>query len=935
MRRTPGDLSTVPEESRRGKKKRTVRGPGSKKKVVRGKKTPGRKSMLSRGRRGSVIDAFGGKKPHVGAAATRRAKASARLAAMRKQSKMSKKDRRAAAQRAVALVALADVVVEVAAEAASAAEVSALAAATAAAAASAAAEIAAAELAASSGEARRAAARLAAVAAAALAAAGAEIIAVAAARATYDAASRIRFAAVEAVLAASAARSAAREAATEAVDSLMAFRARKRAGAALIQMAEGRIFVALAKWKSVIAAMALAESAASAALGAASGATAVALSASAAAACAAEDAELTVVQRRALDALTMMSAQKLHMGFTKWRNQVAEITNAEVESEARKLRLAQRVFSAFATWKENKVRAHEVATAKRDAGTLAEQLTAQQAKTSELERELKERAVAERSVREALRRENEALRDELGNSPGRSTRRRRGSSSSPFTPRGRSGRSSSSRSSTPGRGGGSSSNSNELLDALFHETDDIAHPMLPRAQDLLSREIALRYASNVLSRRASGVVRRTRNEAKGCARAIAEARAQLHAEVDARCDALCGEVDAVVARTREMARAPVDALHALYTEGGDEIQRLCTESLETGDFSTFAVVCESSEDRIDSGERALPVIANAIAHFERSAQIALRDSSWSPAIHEVVQSIHAVGDVDSHGLDSGLTRLFARNVPAVLLKIFQMAAPNVSDSRVARLRWASALAIFDWRLREQMVAVLFDDGDGAVAPCRTMMPITEVVAREWCCLNVDAEHMDPSNRISGSGISASATTGSWKELVARGGDLVRSAGVFASACAESYRLELGGAIVVKTGSFLHSAIASSAMAPDTGVFTWSCIILADEVGAARFTFGVCSELATATTASLGYTAHAVAFGTSPADARSGMRGAFQLGDSVRLELDTRKGTLAAWRNGTRLASRFSGLRGRTLRAYVEIADEGGSVHLLGGVGGLE
>ena len=52
------------------------------------------------------------------------------------------------------------------------------------------------------------------------------------------------------------------------------------------------------------------------------------------------------------------------------------------------------------------------------------------------------------------------------------------------------------------------------------------------------------------------------------------------------------------------------------------------------------------------------------------------------------------------------------------------------------------------------------------------------------------------------------------------------------------------------------------------------------------------------------------------------------GDKYRLELDTGKGTLVAYKNGTRLSGHITGLGGQTLHAFVDMETIGDKVRLV-------
>ena len=61
--------------------------------------------------------------------------------------------------------------------------------------------------------------------------------------------------------------------------------------------------------------------------------------------------------------------------------------------------------------------------------------------------------------------------------------------------------------------------------------------------------------------------------------------------------------------------------------------------------------------------------------------------------------------------------------------------------------------------------------------------------------------------------------------------------------------------------------------------------------------------------------------------KSGNTKAFKNGDKMRLELDTGKGTLVAYKNGTRLPGHITGLAGRELHVIVDLAYKGDKVRV--------
>eukprot|EP00928_Gymnodinium_smaydae_P061227 TRINITY_DN45359_c0_g1_i1.p1 TRINITY_DN45359_c0_g1~~TRINITY_DN45359_c0_g1_i1.p1 ORF type:complete len:266 (-),score=35.54 TRINITY_DN45359_c0_g1_i1:108-905(-) len=158
------------------------------------------------------------------------------------------------------------------------------------------------------------------------------------------------------------------------------------------------------------------------------------------------------------------------------------------------------------------------------------------------------------------------------------------------------------------------------------------------------------------------------------------------------------------------------------------------------------------------------------------------------------------------------------------------------------------------------------------------------------------------------------------------------------------RLERAGqtpsSVVTKIGvnaGVSYAAIASTIMEPDSGKWWWSYRIL--ETACSIVMIGVCSTEADPKQDGLRFTRHGAAYECWNGlvyDLNDMMRrprrtvcGVCGTNDLVTFCLDTDAGILDMYKNGVKLGTLMSDLRGRRLHAHVELEHPGDSVELLG------
>ena len=138
-----------------------------------------------------------------------------------------------------------------------------------------------------------------------------------------------------------------------------------------------------------------------------------------------------------------------------------------------------------------------------------------------------------------------------------------------------------------------------------------------------------------------------------------------------------------------------------------------------------------------------------------------------------------------------------------------------------------------------------------------------------------------------------------------------------------------------------AAVSENAAAPNSGLHCWTVEVINTKDG--DMLAGVCTaEADPVSTPDLGFSDCAKCFylynggfcgqlpGAETSAKDSGLTEAFKNGDKLRLELDTDKGTLVAYKNGTRLPGHITGLAGRELHAFVGLYNKGDKLRVAAG-----
>ena len=330
--------------------------------------------------------------------------------------------------------------------------------------------------------------------------------------------------------------------------------------------------------------------------------------------------------------------------------------------------------------------------------------------------------------------------------------------------------------------------------------------------------------------------------------------------------------------------------------------------------------------------------------------LALHAESWEATRAELVSAAHNVGFVNVRGLGSPIVDLFASELPIALRFVMKMSGPTSWDDATGRVRWASTLAMFDCKLGRHTIlaptyASLVALQDHAVlgAPPaieRARIKLSEAIARDWCISQLKRRELDAHfDALHASGAAAHCTD-VWKAIAAGfGPGCAVDCGFFARFDATKLRVEERGTVVVKLADTQwYPAIASVAMAPNTGRYAWTVDIEADPTTTRGAMLGVCSGVARATTRRMYSGDDAVAlscwgkgysFGELPTAHIVGPRkwGGAQQGDVIGCVLDTANGALSLSKNGEVLETSIAGLNDKTLFAFVSIYRTGSRVRL--------
>ena len=335
--------------------------------------------------------------------------------------------------------------------------------------------------------------------------------------------------------------------------------------------------------------------------------------------------------------------------------------------------------------------------------------------------------------------------------------------------------------------------------------------------------------------------------------------------------------------------------------------------------------------------------------LNRGLSLALHAKSWKATRSELVSAARNVGFVTVRGLGSPIVDLFTSELPIALRFVMQLSGPSWDDA-TGRVRWASTLAMFDCKLGNHTIlaptyASLVALQDHAVlgAPPaieRARIRLSESIARNWCIAQLKRRTIDAHFAALGASGATAHCTDVWKAIAAGfGPGCAVDCGFFAQYDATKLCAEERGTVVVKLADTQwYPAIASVAMAPNTGCYAWTVDIEADPTTTRGVMLGVCSGVAGAMTRRMYSGDDAVAlscwgkgysFGELPNARIVGPRkwGGAQQGDAIGCVLDTASGELSLWKNGAALATSIAGLDGKTLFAFVSIYRAGSRVRL--------